>query len=108
MGDLFVGDFLRRAEQSVARVVDDHVDTPEGGEGFVDNAPDGRGVGHVQRGEPEPVAVLRSQVVEGSQLAGSTGDALAACEQLFGEVAAKAAADAGDEPGARRSGVGGH
>jgi hypothetical protein len=80
MDDLFVRNFLRGAEERVARVVDDHIDTPKGGEGVVDNTVDGRRVGHVERGEPEPVTVLLFHVVDCGEFAGGAGDPVAAFE----------------------------
>ena len=98
--DLFVGEFLGRTEETVARVVNDHVDAAKLGKGPTDDAVDGGSVGQIKRGEPELVAVLLFQVVDGFQLAGGSGHPVAAVEQLLGHVAAEAAADTGDEPSA--------
>jgi hypothetical protein len=54
-------------------------------------------ISKVKRREPKPVLVPHFQVVDPFQLAGGSGDPVAAFEELLGHVAAKAA---GDEPSA--------
>jgi hypothetical protein len=97
--DLLVGQFLGRAEQAVAGVAHHHVDAPEGRETAVRHVADGGGIGHVEQLAVEPVRVFPDEVGDTVRAADGADDDLAAVEQLGGQLAAEAAADAGDEPG---------
>ena len=96
--DLRVGGLLGRAEQAVARVADDDVDASEGGEGAVDERADRRRFGHVEHPGMERARVALDQVTDLGGVADRSDDAVSAREELLGEVASEAAADAGDEP----------
>ena len=80
--DLLVGELLGRAEQAVARVVDDDVDRSEGAEGRVDDLPDPSGVREVQAGGPEAVAVLLGESANRVEVADRARDPVAAPESL--------------------------
>jgi hypothetical protein len=98
MCDLRIRDFLGRAEEAVARVVDHDFDSAKVGEGLVNDAPDRRRIGHVESREPELVAVLRLEAGHRLHLADSARDAITAREKLLGHVAPEATVHAGDEP----------
>jgi hypothetical protein len=96
--DLLVAHLLRRPEQAVPGVRDDDVDAPELGEGRVHDVADQGGVGDVEGTDPEPVGVRRGELAEPLGPAQGRSDAVAAREQLPGQLAAEAARGAGDEP----------
>jgi hypothetical protein len=56
--DLFVGQFLCRAHQAIARVADHDIDPAERGPGAIDYATDRSGLGQVKLGQRQPVAML--------------------------------------------------
>ena len=97
--DLLVGEFLGQANQAVAGVGNDDVDPSELGERSVDHGAQLRGVGDVELGAPELIAVAVGQVVESRGTAQRRGDSIAALEQDLGHLAAETAGGAGDEPG---------
>jgi len=99
--DLLVGQFLGGAEQAVAGVADDDVDAPELLEAAVHNLADRLGVGDVEQFAAERVGVAVGEVGDGLGAADGADDGVAAVEELGGQLAAEAAADASDEPGAR-------
>ena len=96
--DLLVGEFLRRAEQAVAGVADDHVDASELGERAFDNLADRRCVGHVEHFGVEGLGITLEQIGDLARIADGSDDAVAALKELIGELTAEAAADASDEP----------
>src|ERR1700693_1917969 len=59
---------------------------------------DRSGLGQVELGQPQPVAILGLQVVHDRKASHGPSDAVAAHEQLLGHDAAEAAAHAGNEP----------
>lgn len=97
--DLGVGRLLGRAEQPVAGVADEHVDAPEVGEGPVHGLADRGRVGHVEHRDAKGVRVAVSEVGHGVGAPDGADYAVAADKELLSELAAEAAADAGDEPG---------
>jgi hypothetical protein len=95
--DLFVGELLQRADQPVARVVDQDVDRPGRHRG-VDRRPDLAGVGDVQREGEDGVRVLVDEIGDGPRIAGGRDDGLAAGEQGLGEDPSEPGRGTGDEP----------
>ena len=61
---------------------------------------DRRGVGDVEHLGAERLGVLLDEVADLGGVADGADDAVAPLEELLGQLAAEAAADAGDEPGA--------
>jgi hypothetical protein len=96
---LCIGELLGCAEKAVAGVAHDGVDPAELGERAVDDLPDRGSVGDVEDLDAKGVRVPLRQVGDLGGVADSADDAVTALEQLGGELAAEAAADAGDEPG---------
>jgi hypothetical protein len=99
--DLLVGGFLDGGEDAVAGVVDDHVDRVERREGVGHDPVHLLDVGDVEPGDPQAVAVLGAQIVQRLGSAQCRGDAVAADQQAFGQLASEAGRGAGDEPGGR-------
>ncbi len=81
----------------------DDVDAAELAERVVDDVADGGGVGHIQDRGLERLRVAVEQVLDLAGVADGADDAVTVVEELLGELASEAAADAGDEPG-----TGGH
>jgi hypothetical protein len=98
VADLLVGQFLGRAEQAVPCVADDNVDAAERGEPAVGDVADGGGVGDVEQFAAERVRVRAREVGDAVGSADGAHYNVAAAEDLGGQLAAEAAADAGDEP----------
>jgi len=99
--DLLVRQLLGCAEQSVARIADDHVDPPAPRKRAVDDLTNGRRVAHLERFGVEPLGIPRGEIGDGAPVASDangTGHAIAAREKLFGHAASETAADACDEP----------
>ncbi|MDQ0684447.1 hypothetical protein QFZ56_003410 [Streptomyces achromogenes] len=98
VADLLLRQLLDRAEQSVAGVVDDHVQASEVVVRTLHGLGGGRLVGDVQGQRQHRVAVRGDQVREGVGVAGGGGDLVAALQGGLGELAAEAARGTGDEP----------
>ena len=71
---------------------------PSSSERTLDNFADRRRVGHVEQFGVERLRVTLEQIGDLAGVANRSDDAVAALEELIGELAAEAAADAGDEP----------
>jgi hypothetical protein len=98
--DLPVGELLGGTEQAVSGVADDDVDAAKLRERAVDDLADRRRVGHIEHLGTERAAVLVQEIGDLALVPDGADDAVTTFEQLFGELAAEAAAHAGDEPGA--------
>src|SRR5271165_1956502 len=94
--DLLIGEFLGCPEHPIAGVGDRDVDPPEPCDGAVNGGADRGGVADVEDFTVEGVGVSGGEVGGALGLADGADDGVAAVEELFGEVAAEAAADAGD------------
>ena len=101
--DLGVSELLGGTEQAVAGIADDHVDAADLVERAVDDVADGGGVRDIQDRRLERLRIPVEQVLDLAGVADSAHDAVTALQNLLGELAAKATADAADEPG-----TGGH
>jgi hypothetical protein len=97
--DLLVGGLLYGGEDAVAGIVHDHVNLAELCEGVVHDSVHLPGVGDVEPGDPQLVAVPGAQVIQRLGPAQGRGDAIAAGQQAFGEQAAEAGESPGNEPG---------
>ena len=96
--DLLVCEFLRGAKQAVTGVADDHVDPSVLRERAFDKISDRRCVGHVEHLGMECLGITFDQIGDFSGVADGSDNAVAAVEELIGEVATEAAADPSDEP----------
>ncbi len=96
--NLVLGQFLDHAELAVTGVVHDDVEPPEVLRGLLHGGEITGSVGHVQPDRQECVGVFGDDLVQGGQIAGGTGDAVASIECREGPFAAEAARYAGDEP----------
>jgi hypothetical protein len=94
--DLGVGKFFGRAEDAVAGVADRDVDPAEGGNGAFHHVAQPRGVADVEHLDPKQVRVPVTEVGDRLRSAHRADDAITSAEQLFGQMAAEAAADPGD------------
>lgn len=99
--DLGVGVLLGGAEEAVTGVVHQDVDAAEGVGGVLDDLVDAGRVAYVEDLGAEGVGVGLGEVGHGFRAPHRADDAFAGGEQLFGEVAAEAAAHAGDQPGTK-------
>lgn len=88
--DLLVGCLLDGGENAVTGIVDDDVDRAERLERLLDDATHSLGVGDVELGGPELVAVFGAQVIESLGPAERGGDTVAAGQQAFGEQSPEA------------------
>ena len=100
MLDLLIRELFGGAEQAVAGIAHDDVDAAELAEGAVDHLMHRRRVGDVEHLRAECLGVALGEVGDLAGVADGAHDAVAALQELSGELAAEAAADAGDEPGA--------
>src|SRR4029077_7433090 len=98
MSDLFIAKLFRRAEEPIARVADDHVDPAEFDEGLFHDVVDFRQVGHIEKRNPQTVAILGFQVIHRIQFADGSRHAVAALKQRLAHEAAESAVHAGDKP----------
>lgn len=88
--DLLVGCLLDGGTEAIAGVVYDDVERAEGLERLVDDTTHSLGVGDIELGGPEPVAVLGVEVVENLGSAERGGDTIATGHEVFGEQSPEA------------------
>jgi hypothetical protein len=105
---VLVGQLLEGAEEPVPRVVDHHVDAPEGVERPGDGVVGLVRVGDVEAHRDGLVRVGGLEVRDPRGLARRRDDPLAALQHGLGERAPEAGGGAGDEPHARSFSRGGH
>jgi hypothetical protein len=91
--------FFHRAFVTIACVVDQNVDRPDGCLDLCNDAVDGVKVGHVQDASDSGMARESLEVLPGLQGSHGSYDSVACGQRFLGERAAEAAADAGDEQG---------
>ncbi len=94
---------LHPADEAVAGVVDDDVQTSEARDPPLDRREDGRAVADVEREHPQGIRVFPGEVLENSRPARGRDDLVPGSEGSFGERATQAAAGASDEPDAGHS-----
>ena len=100
MFNLLIRKFFGCAEQAVTGVADDHVDPSPLRERAFNDLVNRRGVGHVEHLCMECIGIMLEQIGDFAGVADGSNHAVAAFEELIGELATKAAADPGDEPSA--------
>jgi hypothetical protein len=90
-------DVLDRADVGVSGVVDQHVEPPEAVDGGADRGAGGLLVGHVERDDGEPVAVLGGEVVQRLGAADAGDDLVTGVEDGADDLPAEAAGGAADQ-----------
>ena len=98
--ELVFGDLFDRARETIARVVDEHIDRTEAGDGLGDDRVNLRGVGDIECERFGLAGILLFEVGNLVELARGGDDLAAGLEDLFGEDATEAGRGSGDEPGA--------
>src|SRR5271165_4082826 len=96
--DLAIREFLSRAEQAVTGVADEHVDPSALCERAFDHLANCRWVGHLEHLGVECLWITLDQIGHFGGVADGSYHAVAALEELIGELATEAAANTGNKP----------